>query len=139
MAGYGFGTEARVFVNRYAGFDSDLVENSYIGAALQLGVVGLALLLAVAAAALGPFALRLARLRQAGLETACAGVTVAALVVAVTQSYLFSVGNVGTAMVWICVFLLAGLSAWGPGAAQPAAATSSERMPSRETAGSHSG
>ena len=126
VAGYGFGTEALVFVNRYASFDSDLVENSYIGAALQLGIAGLLLLLAVVLAALGPFL----RAPSGGIQAACAGVAAAALVVAITQSYLFSVGNIGTATAWISLFLVA---------RQPAAATSSERIASREIAGSHSG
>jgi O-antigen ligase len=133
VAGYGFGTESRVFVDRYASFESDLVENTYIGTALQLGVVGLALLCAVVGAAVGVFA----RAPSAGIETGCAGVTAAALVVAATQSYLLSVGNIGTATAWVSLFLLAGLRAVP--AAQSAVAASSERMPSRETASSHSG
>jgi O-antigen ligase len=136
ISGYGFGTEARVFVDRYASFDSDLPENTYIGAALQLGVAGLTLLLGVITAALAPFALGRSR---SGVEAACAGATISAAVVAVTQSYLLSVGNIGTGTAWICLFLLAGLGATRPTAHQPAAATSSERMASRETAGSHSG
>ena len=126
VAGYGFGTEALVFVDRYPAFDSNLVENSYLGAALQLGIVGLVLLLAVALAALGPFA----RAPSAGARAACAGAAAAALVIAITQSYLFSVGNIGTATAWISLFLVAG---------QPARAASSERIASREIAGSHSG
>ena len=131
IAGYGFGTEALVFVDRYSNFQSDLVENVYIGAALQLGVVGLALLLAVAGSALLPFA----RAPSKGIQAACAGVAVAALVVAVTQSYLFSVGNIGTGTAWVSLFRLAGLVA-GP---QTEAAASSERIPSREMVSSHSG
>jgi O-antigen ligase len=133
VAGYGFGTEAAVFVDRYAGFDSDLVENSYIGAALQLGIAGLALLLAVAAAAFGSLMRLIPARRTLGVEAACAGAAVAGLVVGVTQSYLFSVGNLATATLWICLFLLAGV-----GAQEPVAA-SSERIASRETRGSHSG
>jgi O-antigen ligase len=139
VAGYGFGTEALVFVDRYANFDSDLVENSYIGAALQLGIVGLAILLAVAAAAFVFFAKRVSRPPPVGIEAACAGAAAAALVAAVTQSYLFSVGNIGTVTAWVCLFLLAGLAGAAPAGAQPAAETSSERIPSRETAGSQSG
>ncbi len=126
VAGYGFGTEALVFVDRYAAFDSNLVENSYIGAALQLGIAGLVLLLAVVLGALGPFA----RAPSRGIQAACAGVAAAALVVAITQSYLFSVGNIGTATAWISLFLVA---------RQPAPVTSSERIASREIATSHSG
>jgi O-antigen ligase len=126
VAGYGFGTEALVFVDRYVGFDSDLVENSYIGAVLQLGIAGLVLLLAVLLAALGPFV----RAPTGGIEAACAGAAAAALVVGITQSYLFSVGNIGTAAAWISLFLVAG---------QRAAAASSEMIASREIATSHSG
>ena len=49
----------------------------------------------------------------------------AALVVAITQSYLFSVGNIGTATAWICLFLVA---------RQPEPATSSERIASKSPA-----
>lgn len=107
IAGYGFGTEDRVFVDRYYGFDSSLPENSYIGTLLQLGVVGalafVALLAAVAAA--GVRALRGAspgRLEAA----ACASVASAGLVLALTQSYLTSVGNVATVTFWVAALLL---------------------------------
>jgi O-antigen ligase len=126
VAGYGFGTEALVFVDRYAGFDSDLVENSYIGAVLQLGIAGLVLLVALGVAAFGPFARAPAR----GAQAAFAGAAAAALVVAITQSYLFSVGNIGTATAWISLFLVA---------SQRAPAASSEMTASREIATSHSG
>jgi exopolysaccharide production protein ExoQ len=108
LAGYGFGTEARVFVNRYAGFDSQLPENSYIGISLQLGLVGLVLVLAVALAPLARVAVAARRLDPArrAMATACAGAATAALVAAVTQSYLLSVGNVATATTWISLFLL---------------------------------
>ena len=45
--------------------------------------------------------------------------------VAITQSYLFSVGNIGTATAWICLFLVA---------RQPEPATSSERIASKSPA-----
>jgi lipopolysaccharide export system protein LptA len=57
VVGYGFGTEDRVFVERYTFFQGDYVENSYLGLLLQLGAAGLALLVALlAAAAAGPAA-----------------------------------------------------------------------------------
>jgi O-antigen ligase len=107
LAGYGFGTEDRVFVDRYYGFDSSLPENSYIGTLLQLGVVGAlafaALLAAVAAA--GAQALR--RAAPGRLEAAaCASVAAAGLVLALTQSYLTSVGNVATVTFWVAALLL---------------------------------
>ena len=107
IVGYGFGTEDRVFVDRYYGFDSSLPENSYIGTVLQLGVVGAlafaALLAAIAAA--GARALR--RAAPGRLETAaCASVATAGLVLAVTQSFVTSVGNVATVTFWVAALLL---------------------------------
>ena len=52
LLGYGFGTEERVFVDRYYLHYSDRAENAYLGTLLQLGLVGLALLLAALVAAL---------------------------------------------------------------------------------------
>src|SRR6185436_5784035 len=40
LAGYGFGTEEKVFVDRFYYFLANRVENSFLGTALQLGVVG---------------------------------------------------------------------------------------------------
>ena len=107
LAGYGFGTEDRVFVDRYYGFDSSLPENSYIGTVLQLGLVGalaFAALLATIAAA-GAHVLR--RSAPGRLDAAaCASVATAGLVLAVTQSYLTSVGNVATVTFWVAALLL---------------------------------
>ena len=44
IAGYGFGTEDETFVDRSYLFVSEAVENSFIGVFLQLGVLGVALL-----------------------------------------------------------------------------------------------
>lgn len=111
VAGYGFGTEERVFVNRYRGFASSFPENSYIGFLLQLGAVGLALFLALAALWLGRAVRAYGRLgeRDRLALVASAGVVVAGLACAVVQSYLTSVGNIATAAFWIGAFLLAAL------------------------------
>ncbi|MDX6511813.1 MAG: hypothetical protein QOE36_1317 [Gaiellaceae bacterium] len=113
VAGYGFGTEERVFVDRYYSFQSGLPENSYIGALLQLGAAGVVALLAAAALA-ALFYVRALR-RPAGLErrlaVACAGCVAAGLVLGLTQSYLFSVGNLTTIPVWLAWFMLAARSA----------------------------
>lgn len=126
VAGYGFGTESVVFADRYYGFDSSVPENSYIGFLLQLGVVGLLallVLLAVLAAiairavrALGGEARRLARV--------CAAVFGAGLVLALTQSYLTSVGNLASSSVWLSALLVPGLlaAATSRASAQPAKA-----------------
>jgi O-antigen ligase len=107
-AGYGFGTEDRAFVDRYANFAGGVPENSYIGIFLQLGVAGLvsfALLLAtIVASGFGA-------LPRSGAAAACAGVVTAGLVAAVVQSYIYSVGNVATVTFWVAAFLLAAIGA----------------------------
>jgi hypothetical protein len=102
VAGHGFGTEDRVFVDRYVFFNSNVPENSYIGLFLQLGLVGVALLGAFAVLALMR-ALRTAGGRNAA---ACAAVVAAGLVLALFQSYLYAAGNNATAAFWISGFLL---------------------------------
>lgn len=112
LLGYGFGTEQRVFVDRFYLFYSSLVENSYLGTALQLGLVGLGLLVALLAAIarLGVQALRRADEAGRRVAGACAGVATCGVVVAATQSYLTSVGSPTAAPFWVCAFLLAGLA-----------------------------
>jgi hypothetical protein len=100
-AGYGFGTEDRVFVDRYANFAGGLPENSFIGTYLQLGALGLVALVGLVAA-LGVGAARYG-LRRHGAPAL--GVIVAALVLAMVQSYIYSVGNIGTLTVWVCAAL----------------------------------
>jgi hypothetical protein len=102
VAGYGFGTESRVFVDRYYGLDSDVTENSYIGLYLQLGLAGLALFLLVVVRAL------IIGFRSAGSAAVAVppvAVVCAGLVLAVGQSFVYSVGATGTVPFWICVFL----------------------------------
>jgi O-Antigen ligase len=101
VAGYGFGTEERAFVDRYYTFDAGLPENSYIGTLLQLGLVGLALLLAAALWALALFR----------LSPPAAALLAGGLVLAFTQSYLFAVGNDATIPIWLAWFMLAAAAA----------------------------
>jgi O-antigen ligase len=103
LLGYGFGTEERVFVDRYYLHYSQRPENAYIGTLLQLGIVGLALLLALLAAV----ALRIRLVRDA-VVAACAGAVVCGLVLAVTQSYLTSVGSPAMVPFWLAALLLVG-------------------------------
>jgi hypothetical protein len=105
VVGHGFGTEQAVFVDRYYSFVGGLPENSYIGLALQLGALGIAALVALVAALALP-AVRALRRSRNDLVAASLGVLVAGLVAAVVQSYLYSVGNIATAALWIPVFLL---------------------------------
>ncbi|MEP7335539.1 MAG: O-antigen ligase family protein [Actinomycetota bacterium] len=112
IAGFGFGTEDETFVDRSYGFVSDAVENSFIGVFLQLGALGVALLVAALALPLAAWWRVRPRLDpEAGeVAAACAGAVVAGVVLAVPQSYLTSVGSPPTAAFWISFFLLAALA-----------------------------
>jgi hypothetical protein len=103
LVGYGFGTEAKVFVDRYEAFQGGVPENSFLGFFLQLGVAGLTVFLALVAA-LAAAAVRLLRSDPA-LAGACGGVLAAGLVLAFVQSYVYAVGNTATLVVWIASFL----------------------------------
>ena len=100
LVGYGFGTEDRTFVDRYVFFNSNVPENSYIGILLQLGVVGLVLLLALAAVLVRPALRRAPR----GITAAATAAFAAALVLALFQSYLYAAGNAATIVAWVCAF-----------------------------------
>jgi hypothetical protein len=104
VVGYGFGTESRVFIDRWWIFTGDVPESSYIGIALQLGIAGLIAFAAVLLA-LG----RGARRRSRESAALGIGVLAAALAAAVGQSYIYSVGNVATVTVWVGAFLLASM------------------------------
>jgi O-antigen ligase/polysaccharide polymerase Wzy-like membrane protein len=113
-AGFGFGTEDRVFFDRYADFNSNVPENSYIGLFLQLGIVGVVAFIGFLLALLvrGAVAVRDRELPGRRLIAACAAGLVAGLVLAAFQSYLYAVGNNATAAVWLCAFLLGALVPW---------------------------
>jgi hypothetical protein len=106
LVGYGFGTEDRTFVDRYVFFNSNVPENSYIGVLLQLGLVGLVLLLAVSVALVRP-ALRRG---SGGIVAAATAAFAAALVLALFQSYLFAAGNAATITAWVCAFAASGVA-----------------------------
>jgi hypothetical protein len=103
VAGYGFGTEERVFVDRFFAFEGKFVENGYVALFLQLGIAGLALCAALLAALFWSAA-RL--VRRPGPGAAATGVLVAACLIELTQSGLFSVGNIAASSIWICVLTL---------------------------------
>ena len=113
LLGYGFGTEASVFTDRFYYFYSATPENTFLGAFLQLGALGLALFAALVLSVLS-LAVRALRAPPPG-ERELIAVTTAiftgAIVMAVAQTYLLAVGNLATAPVWICGFLAAAASA----------------------------
>ena len=106
--GYGFGTEQKVFIDRWYYFNGGSAENSFLGILLQLGLVGLALISAFGLLLLYRSIRLIGSAREVGESATAAGlgVLVAAVGVMVIQSYLYSVGNVATATVWISIFLL---------------------------------
>ncbi|MEA2406359.1 MAG: O-Antigen ligase [Thermoleophilaceae bacterium] len=104
LAGYGFGTEERVFVDRYRNFLSALPENSYLGVLLQLGVAGLALVVALLTAVLVTAA-RAIRMTRDPCAAACVAVLLAGVTLALTQSYLTSAGNIACLTLWTAAFL----------------------------------
>jgi O-antigen ligase len=108
IAGYGFGTEAKAFVDRWAAFEGNLPENSYVGMFLQLGAVGVVLLLAFGVSTL--IAARRALTGDRLLVAGLLGTFIAGATLAVEQSYVYAVGNLGTVPLWSAAFLLAGLA-----------------------------
>jgi hypothetical protein len=114
IAGFGFGTEDHVFFDRYADFNSNVPENSYIGLFLQLGIVGVVAFVGFLLALLvrGTVVVRAREQPGRRLIAACAAGLVAGLVLAAFQSYLYAVGNNATAAVWLCAFLLGALAPW---------------------------
>jgi hypothetical protein len=106
--GYGFGTEDRVFVDRSSIFEGGLPENSYVGAFMQLGLVGLALFVGVLAALAAAAWIGLRRLAP-GLRPEPLGasaVLLVAVLLGIGQSSLYSVGNIATVSIWSCIFAI---------------------------------
>jgi O-Antigen ligase len=129
LLGYGFGMEQKVFIDRWYFFQGGSPENSFLGVLLQLGAIGLALLLAMGCAvAIGGIrVLHVLRGDERVLQAAALGVFVAAAAIMMIQSYLYSVGNVASATVWISLFIL------GTAALEPRR----ERAPARLPAATH--
>ncbi|HEV7565347.1 MAG TPA: O-antigen ligase family protein [Microbacteriaceae bacterium] len=109
LLGYGFGTEERVFVDRWYGFQGGTPENSTIGILLQVGFVGLLLVVAlVAVVATGAVrGLRSGKKYESSAGSVGLGVLMAALALTFFQAYVYSVGNVATLTVWVVMFLTA--------------------------------
>jgi O-antigen ligase len=104
VVGYGFGTEERVFVDRFFAFEGAFTENTYVGMFLQLGFAGLALFSALLAA-LAWSGVRAVR-HHAGPAAAALGVLLAAMLIGMTQTGLLAVGNIAATSIWICVITL---------------------------------
>src|SRR5918994_935173 len=113
IAGYGFGLEDKVFVDRYIRFNSAVPENSYLGLSLQLGVAGLIALVTVFVLLVVTVANAFPRLddRARVVVAACAGAVAAGLVLGGFQSFLYAVGNNATLTFWLAAFLAAAAAA----------------------------
>jgi len=116
VAGYGFGTEDAVFADRFYSFEGGFVENTYLGLFLQLGVVGVALLVALLAALAWSAAVLAHRFPRgdSGPAAAALGVLLAAILIAGTQSGVLSVGNIAATSIWLCVLTLPVLARGAP-------------------------
>jgi O-antigen ligase len=107
LLGYGFGAEASVFTDRFYYFYSSTPENTFLGAFLQLGAIGLALFVALVLTVLGLAVQALRRSPGREVVAVTGAIFVAGVAMAVTQTYLLAVGNLATVAVWICGFLAA--------------------------------
>lgn len=111
VLGYGFGTEERVFIPRFALFNGTRPENSFLGLYLQLGAAGVLLFALVLLAAVRAFVPAIRRGVQ--VPAAASGVLAAGCVLLLVQSYVYSVGNVGAVTFWVTI--AAGVAAAGRG------------------------
>jgi O-antigen ligase len=108
LLGFGFGTEDRVFIDRYYTLQGERPEESWIGLYLQLGIVGVVLLAALVGFILLRGAAGLRRGAQAHrlLVAACAGVFLAGCTESLVQSFVYSAGNIAALSLWVCAALL---------------------------------
>src|SRR5262249_30820327 len=108
--GWGFGTEDRVFENRYYGYQGNLVGSSWVGLYLQLGAFGVAVLV-VLWLVLGANAVRVARrLRGDPVAVACAAIALAGLPITFVESWIYAAGNIACLSFWLGALLLGTLA-----------------------------
>jgi hypothetical protein len=114
LLGYGFGTEDRVFVDRYYSFEGARPENSWLGIYIDVGIAGVLLLAAALAstALSGVRTLRSLPRQRRIASAAVAGVFASGLVEMLVQSFAVSVGDIAMLSFWICGALLATSPGW---------------------------
>jgi O-antigen ligase len=105
LLGFGFGTEAKVFVDRYYYFVGGVPENAYVGLMLQLGIVGLLAFIVLVGVLAWTGARSLRGVTEAW-AVAAYGALAAGLAAAVAQSYFYSAGDIATLTLWSSAFLL---------------------------------
>jgi O-antigen ligase len=109
--GYGFGTEDRLLavVNRstyFAEFRGGYAHNSYIGLTLQLGLVGSATFFLPLALLLWNGLSDMLRARELERHHAFTMTLLAALILSLTESWIYSLGNAMAFPFWIVTMLL---------------------------------
>jgi hypothetical protein len=114
LLGFGFGTEDRVFIDRYFNFAGARPENSFVGLYLQLGIAGVVVLVATLGwvALAGLRTLRGLPPERRGAVAALAGVVAAGAAEMLVQSFAFSAGDIAMLSFWVCAGLLATSSEW---------------------------
>jgi hypothetical protein len=117
LLGYGFGTEDKVFIDRYYTFQGARPENSFVGLFMQLGLVGLAAFLALLVGTAANVWRRAGgRWRDDPLLTSVAAAFCAGVLLMGVQSYVYSAGNIAALSFWLCV----GICSVGASAVIPA-------------------
>lgn len=109
IAGFGFGSEDKVFVDRWYAFVGSRPENGFVGFYLQLGAVGLLAFVGIGLAGLGTL---FRVLRRGGADARSraavfAAVALAGYVAAVTQSYPYAAGGIAALTLWTALLGLA--------------------------------
>lgn len=114
ILGHGFGTEEKVFIDRYYLFEGQRPENSYLGVWLQLGAVGVTLLAALLGLLVWTACRALPALdgQRRRLAAVALAVVVAGACAAVVQSYVYAVGNIATLTLWVCGALIPVAARW---------------------------
>jgi O-antigen ligase len=113
LLGYGFGTEDDVFFDRFQVFQGERPENSFIGLYLQLGLVGLALFVALGVALLWAGVQAFVRVQNAEQRLMLGGllgVVAAGIGLMLFQSYAYAAGNIAAATFWTCAFLVVAIA-----------------------------
>jgi O-antigen ligase len=114
LLGYGFGTEDRVFTDRWYAFEGDRPENGPIGIYLQVGLIGLLAVVALVGWSVMGGVRTVARLprERRPLLAAVAGVVAAGLVETLFQSFAVSAGDIAMLTFWVSLGLFATSAEW---------------------------
>ena len=109
LFGFGFGTEDRVFVDRYYIFQGARPENAYIGWLLQVGVAGLLAFAIFGLSLLWAVIRVIPRLegQTRSAPLALAAVTLGGFLAAFFQSYVYAAGNLAVLTFWVAALALA--------------------------------